>query len=108
MIDEVDADGNGTVEFNEFLSMMIRKIQRTVSQEEIRDAFHAIDTDGNGFISPNELQDMMKILKEDLTEEQLDELIKEAETNGNGQINYEEFAAKVACYAPKLLRYNTI
>ena len=96
MIDEVDSNRNGTVEFDEFLSMMARKMQKTDWQEEIRDAFHAFDKDGNGFISPQELRDVMKILKEELTEEQLDILIKEAETNGDGAINYEEFAAKFA------------
>uniref|UniRef100_A0A2K5ZQA7 EF-hand domain-containing protein n=1 Tax=Mandrillus leucophaeus TaxID=9568 RepID=A0A2K5ZQA7_MANLE len=39
MINEVDADGNGTVDFPEFLTMVVRKMKDTGSEEEIRDAF---------------------------------------------------------------------
>merc|ERR1712188_198769 len=57
MIDEVDTDGNGTIDFPEFLSMMARKMQDTDTEEEIREAFKVFDKDGNGFISAAELQD---------------------------------------------------
>ena len=39
MINEVDADGNGTIDFPEFLTMMARKMKDTDSEEEIREAF---------------------------------------------------------------------
>ena len=39
MINEVDADGNGTIDFPEFLTMMARKMKNTDSEEEIREAF---------------------------------------------------------------------
>lgn len=39
MINEVDADGNGTIDFPEFLNMMARKMQDTDTEEEIREAF---------------------------------------------------------------------
>uniref|UniRef100_A0A7N8X3R1 Calmodulin 1a n=1 Tax=Mastacembelus armatus TaxID=205130 RepID=A0A7N8X3R1_9TELE len=46
MINEVDADGNGTIDFPEFLTMMARKMKDTDSEEEIREAFRVFDKVG--------------------------------------------------------------
>jgi hypothetical protein len=42
MINEVDADGNGTIDFAEFLTMMARKMKDTDSEEEIKEAFKVV------------------------------------------------------------------
>ena len=39
MINEVDADGNGTIDFPEFLNLMARKMKDTDSEEELKEAF---------------------------------------------------------------------
>ncbi|OWK15890.1 hypothetical protein Celaphus_00004639 [Cervus elaphus hippelaphus] len=77
MINEVDADGNGTIDFPEFLTMMARKMKDTDSEEEIREAF--------------QLRHVMTNLGEKLTDEEVDEMIREADIDGDGQVNYEEF-----------------
>lgn len=59
MINEVDADGNGTIDFPEFLTMMARKMHDTDSEEEIKEAFKVFDKDGNGYISAAELRHVM-------------------------------------------------
>ncbi|KAI0028876.1 hypothetical protein K488DRAFT_57604, partial [Vararia minispora EC-137] len=91
MINEVDADGNGTIDFPEFLTMMARKMRDTDSEEEIKEAFKVFDKDGNGFISAAELRHVMTNLGEKLTEVEVDEMIREADIDGDGQINYDEF-----------------
>ncbi|XP_009878968.1 PREDICTED: calmodulin [Charadrius vociferus] len=91
MINEVDADGNGTIDFPEFLTMMARKMKDTDSEEEIREAFRVFDKDGNGYISAAELRHVMTNLGEKLTDEEVDEMIREADIDGDGQVNYEEF-----------------
>nr|BAU51803.1 yellow cameleon Nano15 [Cloning vector pLN-YC Nano15] len=91
MINEVDADGNGTIYFPEFLTMMARKMKDTDSEEEIREAFRVFDKDGNGYISAAELRHVMTNLGEKLTDEEVDEMIREADIDGDGQVNYEEF-----------------
>ena len=47
------------------------------------------DKDGNGFISAAELRHVMTNLGEKLTDEEVDEMIREADIDGDGQINYE-------------------
>uniref|UniRef100_A0A663EY60 EF-hand domain-containing protein n=1 Tax=Aquila chrysaetos chrysaetos TaxID=223781 RepID=A0A663EY60_AQUCH len=89
MINEVDADGNGTIDFPEFLTMMVRKMKDTDSEEEIREAFRVFDKDGNGYISAAELRHVMTNLGEKLTDEEVDEMIREADIDGDGQVNYE-------------------
>ncbi|MCO5578680.1 hypothetical protein L7F22_032524 [Adiantum nelumboides] len=54
MINEVDADGNGTIDFPEFLNLMARKMKDTDSEEELKEAFKVFDKDQNGFISAAE------------------------------------------------------
>ncbi|KAJ3382899.1 hypothetical protein HDU84_003964 [Entophlyctis sp. JEL0112] len=96
MINEVDADGNGTIDCPEFLTMMARKMKDTDSEEEIKEAFKVFDKDGNGFISAAELRHVMTNLGEKLTDEEVDEMIREADVDGDGQINYEEFVKMMA------------
>ncbi|XP_032280972.1 calmodulin-1-like [Phoca vitulina] len=91
LINEVDAHGNGTIDFPEFLTMMARKMKDRDSEEEIREAFQVFDKDGNGHISAAELRHVMTNLGEKLTDEEVDEMIREADIDGDGQVNYEEF-----------------
>lgn len=105
MINEVDADGNGTIDFPEFLNLMARKMKDTDSEEELKEAFRVFDKDQNGFISAAELRHVMTNLGEKLTDEEVDEMIREADVDGDGQINYEEFVkvmmAKWGSNSPK-------
>jgi calmodulin len=91
MVNEVDADGNGTIDFPEFLTMMARKMKDTDSEEEIKEAFKVFDADGNGQISAAELKHVMLNLGEKLTDEEVNEMIREADVDNSGTINYEEF-----------------
>ena len=68
---------------------MARKMKDTDSEEEIKEAFRVFDKDGNGFISAAELRHVMTNLGEKLTDEEVDEMIREADVDGDGQVNYE-------------------
>ena len=91
MIKQVDLDGNGTIDFNEFLGLMVRKMKDTDTEEELIEAFKVFDRDSNGFITSHELRHVMTSLGESLTPEEIEEMIREADVDGDGQINYDEF-----------------
>ena len=62
-INEVDADGNGIIDFPKFLAIMARSmVNSNFSEEEIKRAFKAFDKDGSGSISAAELKDAMSKL----------------------------------------------
>ncbi|KAK0048204.1 Calmodulin [Biomphalaria pfeifferi] len=82
MINEVDADGNGTIKF---LITTARKMKDTDSEVEIREAFRVFDKEGNGFFKAAEFRHVMTNLGEKLTDEEVNEMIKEAD--GDGQVN---------------------
>lgn len=81
--------GNGTIEFNEFLVMMAKKHSEQHNMHEISDAFKVFDTNGDGLISALELRQVMTNLGEKLTDKEVDDMIKEADLDGDGQINYK-------------------
>ncbi|CAF2068729.1 unnamed protein product, partial [Rotaria magnacalcarata] len=54
----------------------------TDSEEEIREAFRVFDKDGNGYISVDELRNVMTSLGEKLTDEEVNQMIREADTDG--------------------------
>jgi len=98
MINNVDVDGNGTVDFNEFLHMMsstsCRRVidtQKKTEEEELRQAFKVFDIDSNGFIDANELKITMFNLGENLSDKDLKQMLKLADKNKDGKIDYEEF-----------------
>ncbi|XP_057783343.1 calmodulin-like protein 8 isoform X1 [Salvia miltiorrhiza] len=121
MINEVDIDGNGTIEFAEFLNLMANKMkvssyrsyiintfffslvftlcvcvcavfnQETDAEEELKEAFKVFDKDQNGYISASELRHVMINLGEKLTDEEVDQMIREADLDGDGQVDYDEF-----------------
>ena len=89
MINAVDADGSGTIDFPEFLKMMTNKVKDEDSEEEIRETFRVFDKDGNGFVSPDELRYVLSNIGEKLTDEEIEEMIMDADVDGDGLINYE-------------------
>lgn len=66
---------------------MARKMKDTDSEEEIREAFKVFDRDNNGFISAAELRHVMTSIGEKLTDDEVDEMIREADQDGDGRID---------------------
>ena len=107
MVNEVDKDGTGSIDFPEFLTMMSLKINEENAEEELREAFKVFDGDGNGFIDRRELGLMMRFMGETLTEGEIQVgavielfydvkifikmIIEEADSNKDGLIDYTEF-----------------
>ena len=65
------------------------------TEDEIGDAFGVFDKNGDGLITKSELRDVMTDLAESLTDEQLDAMIQEADLDGDGYIDYDEFVKMI-------------
>merc|ERR1712154_437399 len=91
MVNQVDKDGTGSIDFPEFLMMMSLKADAENAEDEIREAFQVFDGDGNGFINRQELAVVMGNMGESLTPAEIQGMIDEADVDGDGLINYEEF-----------------
>lgn len=91
IMNEIDSDHSGTIDFNEFATIMAHKVARPDAEAELRAAFRVFDKDDNGTIDTAELRQLMKSIGEDLTDEQIEEMIREADQDGDGSIDYNEF-----------------
>lgn len=89
MVKEVDQDGNGSIEFDEFLLMMARKLKAIDGEEEMHHAFKVFDKNSDGFITFDELKHVMCSIGERLTDEEIEDMIKEADLNGDKKIDYK-------------------
>jgi calmodulin len=67
--------------------MMSKKPRDVDTEEEIRAAFKVFDRDGNGTISVAELRQVMASLGEELTDDEIDLIMGEVDTDGNGAID---------------------
>jgi len=92
LIKSIDRNGDGKIELAEFLDIMGAKQQNVKAlEEEVKIAFDFFDLDGNGYISMMELKQVASELGEELTESEIDEMIREADADGDGQVDYHEF-----------------
>ncbi|KAL4648861.1 centrin-2 [Arapaima gigas] len=91
MISEVDKEGTGKIDFSDFLTVMTQKMAEKDSKEEILKAFRLFDDDETGKISFRNLKRVAKELGENLTDEELQEMIDEADRDGDGEVSQQEF-----------------
>ena len=80
--------GDGTLDFPEFLTMMSGKLESSEQERELQRAFQEFDRDGNGYISREELKEVMHSVGDKLTDDELDGMIKRADLDNDGQVDY--------------------
>ncbi|KAL4787322.1 hypothetical protein BJX76DRAFT_318883 [Aspergillus varians] len=91
IVDELDVDRTGTIDFDEFLVMMSRKVKNSDPEAELREAFAVFDQDNSGTISADELRKVLTSIGDNVTDADVDEMLTLADTNGDGSIDYDEF-----------------
>jgi centrin-1 len=86
-----ERDATGTIDFKEFLEIMTLKMSEKDNSEEIEKAFKLFDIDNTSFISYENLKQIAEELKENISEDELREMIFEACKNRNGVVNKQQF-----------------
>ena len=93
MIGDIDKDGSGSIDFEEFLDMMTAKMSDKDTREDIQKVFNLFDDDQSGHISLRNLKRVAKELGETMSDAELMEMIERADTDGDGEISPDEFYA---------------
>ncbi|XP_078671421.1 neo-calmodulin-like [Branchiostoma floridae x Branchiostoma belcheri] len=105
LLHDLDADGNLTIDFEDFvviLSSIIKEendeddeVLAEDDEKDLREAFSLFDKAGDGFIDASDLRQILSCFGQDLTDEEVDEMMCEIDLDGNGKIDYEEFVTTI-------------
>jgi len=98
LVMEVDLNGDGTIDFPEFLQMMKKKSNEQEHLDDLREAFKMFDRNKDGYIDLNELKKVTSLIGTTLTSADLCKFMSEADKDGNGKIDYEEFVDMMKQY----------
>merc|ERR1719379_3326431 len=95
MINTVDADGSGCIEWPEFLFLMSKKVPDIENQHLL--AFEFFDREGKGRIQKMDFIASMKRLTDDFTSEELEEMFVQSkfEDDDHSSISYREFVKMI-------------
>lgn len=85
--DSLDPDGTRRINFLEFLTIMLNKMDA-----QIAETFRVFDVDGDGYITAHELYTVMNNMGEDVTESDANDMIRDADLDGDGRLNLIEYA----------------
>ncbi len=89
----ITSDGNGTIDFDEFVAVMAKKVETSYTHDEVKEAFKTFEVPGHpGLIkAENLIKALGTYSTEKLTEIQLKELVNQMDSDGSGFVNYMEF-----------------
>uniref|UniRef100_A0A667Y0Y4 Calcium binding protein 5b n=1 Tax=Myripristis murdjan TaxID=586833 RepID=A0A667Y0Y4_9TELE len=92
----INMNMGGRVDFEDFVELMTPKLLAEtagmIGLKELKDAFKEFDMDGDGAITSDELRHaMMKLLGEQTNKSEIDAVVREADNNGDGTVDFEEF-----------------
>ena len=94
MINSIDLDGNGVIDYNEFLTCTMNK-EKILNNDNLEICFKAFDSDNSGKISLDEITAIFNSGdKENIDKEELEafkKIIRDADENGDGEISFKEF-----------------
>jgi centrin-1 len=91
MLADLDADGSGAIDFGEWLGLMTKRVTDKDSRANINKIFALFDDERTGFISAKNLRRIADELGENVSDEEIGELIKRADIDSDGLVSEEEF-----------------
>ena len=91
MISDLDKNKSGAIDFEEFLDMMTARMSDKDTRDDIGKVFRLFDDDTSGSITLRNLRRVAKELGETMTDEELQEMVDRADSNGDGAVSMEDF-----------------
>jgi centrin-1 len=91
VVSELDKDGSGSIDFDEFVDMMASKISESETRDEIQQIFKLFDVDKTGYINIKNLKKISKDLGETVSDDDLLELIRKGDSDGDGRVSFDDF-----------------
>ena len=91
MISDLDTDGNGSIDFGEWLTLMTKRVNDKDTRANINKIFALYDDERTGYISIKNLRRVAQELAEDISEAELQELVARADLDGDGLVSEDEF-----------------
>ena len=91
LMKKADADGSGAIEFPEFLMLMAEKLHLRNKELELNKAFRMYDDDEGGTIDMFNLKNAASELGMEVTDNDLEVMIKYAESHIEGEVDLEDF-----------------
>jgi len=98
MVEEIDVDGSGSIDFDEFRLMMVKQLEAEQEEKiperpekELADAFRLFDTKLDSKIDWDELKAALEIAGETVEDWEVDELMRDGDKNNDWVIDYDEF-----------------
>ena len=87
MIADLDTDGNGTIDFGEWFNLMTKRVNDKDTRDSIAKIFYLYDDEKTGYISVKNLIRVSQELGENISEEELQELINRADLDQDGLVS---------------------
>ena len=91
IIENVAKPGSDKIRFDDFTDFMEKKNKENDTEIEIINTFQIFAAENNGLIPNEELFHIIRTFGETLTDKEIEDIISEADVDGDGYINYEEF-----------------
>eukprot|EP00794_Sanderia_malayensis_P019032 gene19032-20945_t len=92
IMNSIDSDANGVIEFPEFSELVADKLEKIKSNQHLEEVFHIFDKDGTGEINTTNLQRMFLIFGQNFTEKEIEAMLSEADQDKDGKVCYNDFA----------------
>jgi len=89
--DDADEEASGFIRWEQFKSIFEYKLKEDEDEREIKEAFRVLDKGNKGVIAVEDLRWILRSLGDDLTDDEIEDMINETDTDGSGTVDYEEF-----------------
>lgn len=91
MINDLDKNKSGNIDFDEFLDMMTARMSDRDTREDINKVFRLFDEENTQTITIKNLRKVARELGETMSDEELNEMIARADSNGDGAVSMDDF-----------------